>query len=72
MLKQIMLNSVYSFELFLKFTNKVPLILSVEQHYSGNKQRNAQVREDFPRAKDEQLREEIEARLKYQQLISQQ
>ncbi|XP_018911369.1 uncharacterized protein [Bemisia tabaci] len=44
----------------------------VEQHYSGNKQRNAQVREDFPRAKDEQLREEIEARLKYQQLISQQ
>lgn len=44
----------------------------VEQHYSGNKTRNAQVREDFPRAKDEQLREEIEARLKYQQMITQQ
>ena len=31
--------------------------VSVENHYSINKQRNAQVREDTPKARDEQLRE---------------
>lgn len=40
----------------------------VKEHYSGNKNRNAQVREDLPKAKIEQ---EIEA-LKYQSLVQQQ
>ncbi|XP_044749123.1 coiled-coil domain-containing protein 50 [Coccinella septempunctata] len=30
----------------------------IRQHYSGNKQRNAMVREDFPKAKTEQQREQ--------------
>ncbi|XP_067005239.2 GRB10-interacting GYF protein 2 isoform X2 [Anabrus simplex] len=33
----------------------------IEQHYTGNKTRNAQVREDFPCALDEQKKEEEEA-----------
>ncbi|XP_054272054.1 coiled-coil domain-containing protein 50 [Macrosteles quadrilineatus] len=44
----------------------------VEQHYTGNKSRNAIVREDFPRAKVEQQREEEEALAKYQQMIMEQ
>ncbi|XP_071450954.1 uncharacterized protein [Hetaerina americana] len=35
----------------------------VQQHYTGNKWRNAQVREDIPRARDEQQREVEEAAL---------
>lgn len=40
----------------------------VKEHYTGNKTRNAQVREDLPRAKVEQ---ELEA-LRYQTYIQQQ
>ncbi|XP_008543457.1 coiled-coil domain-containing protein 50 isoform X2 [Microplitis demolitor] len=40
----------------------------IKEHYSGNKVRNAQVREDLPRAKIEQQLEE----LKYHSLIQQQ
>lgn len=40
----------------------------VKEHYTGNKTRNAQVREDLPRAKVEQ---ELEA-LRYQSYVQQQ
>lgn len=40
----------------------------VKEHYTGNKTRNAQVREDVPRAKVEQ---ELEA-IKYQSYVQQQ
>lgn len=40
----------------------------VKEHYTGNKVRNAQVREDLPRAKVEQ---ELEA-LRYQSYVQQQ
>ncbi|XP_063224175.1 coiled-coil domain-containing protein 50 isoform X3 [Bacillus rossius redtenbacheri] len=46
-----------------------------QQHYTGNKSRNAQVREDFPRARDEQRREEETAaavRNMYRQIVLQQ
>lgn len=42
--------------------------LTVKEHYTGNKTRNAQVREDVPRARVEQ---ELEA-LRYQNYIQQQ
>lgn len=45
---------------------------SVEQHYTGNKCRNAIVREDFPRAKEEQQKEEEEAVASYHQMIMEQ
>lgn len=45
---------------------------SVEQHYTGNKSRNAIVREDFPRAKEEQQKEEEEAVASYHQMIMEQ
>nr|CAD7416741.1 unnamed protein product [Timema poppensis] len=44
----------------------------VQHHYTGNKSRNAQVREDFPRAQDEQRREEETAaamRVMYHQMV---
>ncbi|KAJ9594192.1 hypothetical protein L9F63_014352, partial [Diploptera punctata] len=47
----------------------------IKHHYSGNKNRNALVRQDFPRALDEQRREEEEAaalRAMYHQMIEQQ
>lgn len=44
------------------------IIVTVKEHYTGNKTRNAQVREDLPRAKVEQ---ELEA-LRYQTYIQQQ
>ncbi|XP_008478679.1 coiled-coil domain-containing protein 50 [Diaphorina citri] len=44
----------------------------VEEHYSGNKTRNAQVREDLPRAKEEQQREERDAFVRYQERLQQQ
>lgn len=57
------------------FTNGLVLIYDsffttfvVKEHYMGNKVRNAQVREDAPRAKVEQ---ELEA-LRYQNYIQQQ
>ncbi|RZF34984.1 hypothetical protein LSTR_LSTR011481 [Laodelphax striatellus] len=37
----------------------------VQEHYSGNRSRNAIVREDFPKALDEQKREEEEAMARY-------
>ena len=43
-------------------------MLLVREHYTGNKTRNAQVREDLPRAKVEQELEE----LRYQSYIQQQ
>lgn len=43
--------------------------VSVEQHYTGNKSRNAIVREDFPRAREEQQKEEEEAIATYHQMI---
>nr|CAD7259838.1 unnamed protein product [Timema shepardi] len=46
-----------------------------QHHYTGNKSRNAQVREDFPRAQDEQRREEETAaamRVMYHQMVLQQ
>ncbi|XP_046397656.1 trichohyalin isoform X2 [Ischnura elegans] len=48
----------------LPIKNSKPISPShVQQHYTGNKWRNAQVREDIPRAKDEQRREMEEAAL---------
>lgn len=44
------------------------LHVTVKEHYTGNKVRNAQVREDLPRAKVEQ---ELEA-LRYQSYVQQQ
>ncbi|KAL1455714.1 hypothetical protein WDU94_009787 [Cyamophila willieti] len=44
----------------------------VEEHYTGNKTRNAQVREDLPRAKEEQQREERDAFVRYQEKLQQQ
>lgn len=44
------------------------MIVTVKEHYTGNKTRNAQVREDLPRARVEQ---EMEA-LRYQTYIQQQ
>lgn len=44
----------------------------VEEHYSGNKTRNAQVREDLPRAKEEQQREERDAFARYQERLQHQ
>ena len=41
---------------------------SVKEHYTGNKVRNAQVREDLPRARVEQ---ELEA-IRYQSYVQQQ
>lgn len=41
---------------------------TVKEHYTGNKTRNAQVREDVPRARVEQ---ELEA-LRYQSYVQQQ
>lgn len=43
----------------------------VDEHYTGNKFRNAQVREDFPKAKVEQQKELEEATSKYRQLKQQ-
>lgn len=51
---------------------KLEILCTVEQHYTGNKSRNAQVREDFPRALDEQRREQEEAARLYQQSILEQ
>src|SRR5699024_5469330 len=45
------------------------------EHLSGNKYRNALVREDFPRAKDEQLREQHLAEqtaMIYQRMLAEQ
>ncbi|XP_044743765.1 trichohyalin isoform X2 [Chrysoperla carnea] len=47
----------------------------IDQHLSGNKNRNAQVREDFPCALTEQLREERQAEYQaalYQQMVREQ
>ncbi|KAK7579619.1 hypothetical protein V9T40_000248 [Parthenolecanium corni] len=44
----------------------------VESHYIHNKQRNALVREDFPKAKEEQEKEIVEAAEKYRQMVWQQ
>nr|CAI5846973.1 unnamed protein product [Callosobruchus analis] len=46
-----------------------------DQHLSGNRQRNALIREDFPKAKDEQIREQRmaeQAAAIYQQMLSEQ
>lgn len=44
----------------------------VQEYYMGNRSRNAIVREDFPKARDEQKREEEEALAKYHQMVQQQ
>jgi len=47
----------------------------IKDHYTGNKSRNALVRQDFPHALDEQRREEQEAvalRAVYHQMVQQQ
>uniref|UniRef100_A0A1B6E2B7 Coiled-coil domain-containing protein n=1 Tax=Clastoptera arizonana TaxID=38151 RepID=A0A1B6E2B7_9HEMI len=41
----------------------------VDQHYTGNKSRNAIIREDLPKARHEQKIEEEEALAKYHQMI---
>ncbi|XP_075211832.1 uncharacterized protein LOC142318978 isoform X2 [Lycorma delicatula] len=48
------------------------LLAFMQEYYTGNRSRNAIVREDFPKARDEQKREEEEAVAKYHQLIQQQ
>lgn len=51
------------------------VFILVDQHLSGNKNRNAQVREDFPCALTEQLREERQAEYQaalYQQMVREQ
>lgn len=50
-------------------------IFLVSEHYSGNKYRNAQVREDLPCAREEQLREQRlaeQAAALYHQMILEQ
>jgi hypothetical protein len=63
---------VYIISIIDIYKNLIYIILFlsfiVKEHYTGNKTRNAQVREDLPRAKVEQ---ELEA-LKYQSYIQQQ
>lgn len=44
----------------------------MEQHYGGNKERNARVREDFPKAKEEQEKEIAEAAEKYRLMVRKQ
>ncbi|XP_039279237.1 trichohyalin isoform X1 [Nilaparvata lugens] len=44
------------------------LLSYMQEHYSGNRSRNAIVREDFPKALDEQKREEEEAMARYLQM----
>lgn len=47
----------------------------INAHYNGNKQRNALVREDFPCAKDEQIREQQlaeQAAAVYQKMLAEQ
>lgn len=44
----------------------------IKTHYTGNKSRNALVRQDFPHALDEQRREEEEAAAVYNQMVQQQ
>lgn len=44
----------------------------IKQHLVGNKSRNIQIREDFPKAKSEQLREAEEAAKLHHQLLTQQ
>jgi hypothetical protein len=51
------------FPISLKFF----ILILVKDHYTGNKSRNALVRQDFPHALDEQRREEQEAAAVYQQ-----
>lgn len=47
-------------------------LYAVEQHYGNNKQRNTLVREDFPKAKEEQEKEIVEAAEKHRQMVRQQ
>jgi len=59
------------FSHFLKFF----ILILVKDHYTGNKSRNALVRQDFPHALDEQRREEEEAaavQSVYHQMVQQQ
>jgi len=54
---------------------KLFVLFVVKHHYTGNKSRNALVRQDFPHALDEQRREEEEAaalRAVYHQMVHQQ
>jgi len=44
----------------------------IKDHLTGNKSRNAMVRQDFPHALDEQRREEQEAAAVYHQMVQQQ
>lgn len=44
------------------------ILFLVKEHYTGNKSRNAQVREDMPRARIEQELEEM----RYHSLVQQQ
>jgi hypothetical protein len=48
------------------------VLVLVKTHYTGNKSRNALVRQDFPHALDEQRREEEEAAAVYNQMVQQQ
>jgi hypothetical protein len=51
------------------------VLFVVKHHYTGNKSRNALVRQDFPHALDEQRREEEEAaslQAMYHQMVHQQ
>lgn len=54
-----------------KVKNNLKIFL-VKQHLTGNKSRNTQIREDFPRAKDEQLKEAEEAARLHHQILLQQ
>jgi len=52
---------------FRKFCN-----FTVDEHYSGNRSRNAIVRQDLPTAKEEQEREIREAESRYCAFIKEQ
>lgn len=45
---------------------------TVDEHYSGNRSRNAIVRQDMPTAKEEQEREIREAEERYYALVKEQ
>lgn len=64
-MKKVRLDHLYN---IIDFILALCLCFIVREHYSSNKMRNAQVREDLPRAKVEQ---ELET-LKYQSYIQQQ
>lgn len=66
----LLLSSVYPFY-YLDLTNFYKCF-TVDEHYNGNRSRNAIVRQDLPTAKEEQEREIREAEERYGVFIKEQ